>query len=110
MITYHPDGGDLGRAEIKPITALEMQIVIPHIANVLEQLAVDKRYELPFRYAFELGMQEKDAATFVIHASTYKLPPHVFWYEIEGRFLFEMRGMSGGVVTSYICYLVTKEN
>jgi len=109
MITYNPDGGDLGRADIKPITALEMQIVIPHVANILNELESRRvRDELPFKYAFELPMGEKDAAMFVIHASSYKLPPHVFWYEIEGRMLFEMRGASGGIVSGYVCYLVTK--
>lgn len=107
MITFNPNGGDLGRASIAPITALEMQIVIPHVANILEELEVRRTQgEMPFRYAFELPMREKDGALFVIAA--VKLPPHVFWYECDGRKLFEMRGASGGVVGSYICYLVTQ--
>jgi hypothetical protein len=109
MITFDPEGGDLGRASIKSITALEMQIVIPHVASILEELAVmhqeEKKY---FKYAFEVLSQEKDAAQFVIHASTYSLPPRVFWYESDGISLFKMHGVSGGVVTAYICYLITK--
>jgi hypothetical protein len=108
MITYNPDGGDLGRANIRPISALEMQLVIPHIASILEELAVAKISELPFKYAFEIHSNEKDGALFVIHASSYHLPSHVFWYECDGKMLFEMRGASGGIVGAYICYLVTK--
>lgn len=105
MITYDPEGGDLGRALIKPVSALEMKIVIPHVANILEELAVVNS-EQYFKYAFELPMHEKDMALIVINTS--KLPPHVFWYETDGVMLFEMRGASGGIVSAYICYLVTK--
>lgn len=108
MITYSPNGGDLGRATIKPITALEMQIIIPHIASILDELAAMKISDLSFKYAFEIHMREKDAAMFVIHASTYTLPPRVFWYESDDKTLFEMRGQSGGIVSAFICYLVTK--
>lgn len=105
MITYNPEGGDLGRALIKPVSALEMKTVIPHVANILEELAVVNN-EQHFRYAFELPMHEKDMALMVINTS--KLPPHVQWYECDGRKLFEMRGVSGGIVSAHICYLVTK--
>lgn len=108
MITYNPDGGDLGRATIKPITALEMQIIIPHVADILDELASSKISELPFKYAFEIHSREKDAAMFVIQSSSYILPPRVFWYETDGKMLFEIRGNSGGIVSAYICYLVTK--
>lgn len=108
MITYNPDGGDLGRANMRPITSLEMQIVVPHIASILEELAVAKFSELPFKYAFEIRPDEKNGALFVIQNSSYHLPPHVFWYECDGKRLFEMRGASGGIVGAYICYLVTK--
>lgn len=109
MITYDPNGGDLGRADIKPITALEMQIIIPHVANILENLASTDLSKLSFKYAFEIHYREKNAAMFVIQNSTYYLPPNVFWYEIDGNMLFEIRGSSGGVLSAYICYLVTKE-
>jgi hypothetical protein len=107
MITYNPDGSDLGRAPIRPITALEMQVVIPHVANMLEELELRRtNEEFLFYYAFELNIHEKDAAMLVIRAST--LPLHVSWYEVDGRRLFEIRGPSGGVVSAYICYLVTR--
>ena len=109
-ITYNPEGGDLGRATLRPITALEMQIIIPHVANILQEIELRRTQgENPFKYAFELHMREKDAALFVIQASSYTLPPNVFWYEIDGRHLFEIRGPSGGIVSSYVCYLITKD-
>ena len=107
MITYNPNGGDLGRATIKPVSALEMALVIPHVANILEALELWKvPGELPFKYAFELPIHEKNSALIVINTS--KLPSHVSWYEVEGRKLFEIRGASGGVASSYVCYLITK--
>lgn len=106
MITYNPDGGDLGRANTRPITSLEMQIVVPHIASILEELAVAKFSELPFKYAFEIYSDERNGALLVI--SYTKLPAHVFWYECDGKRLFEVRGPSGGIISSHICYLVTK--
>lgn len=105
MITFNPNGGDLGRAHIKPIAALEMQIIIPHIANILEELAATKRFDSPLKYAFELNISEKDIAGYIIY--TAKLPPHVHFYECDGKSLFEMRGASGGIVSGLICYLVT---
>lgn len=109
MITYNPNGGDLGRAKIRPINALELQIIVPHVANILEELAVVELSEMPFKYAFEIHMNQKQDAALVIQATSYHLPPHVFWYEVDGNTLFEIRGVSGGVATSCICYLVTKK-
>lgn len=107
MITYNPSGGDLGRANIKPISALELQIIIPHIANILEELELRRMHgELPFKYAFELNVHEKNMALLVIEGA--KLPPRVSWYETDGLKLFAIRGPSGGITSSYICYLVTK--
>lgn len=108
MITYNPNGGDLGRASIRAISALEMQIVIPHVVSILEELAIMKISDLPFKYAFELHTSQKDSALHVINSSRHNFPSRVFWYEIEGRILFEMRGASGGVVSTYVCYLITK--
>lgn len=109
MITYNPDGGDLGRASIKPITALEMQIIIPHVANILGELESRRvQGELPFKYAFELHSTERALAELVMKSTSHSLPFNVFWYEIDGLNLFQMRSASGGIVSSYICYLVTK--
>lgn len=108
-ITYNPEGGDMGRAEIKPITALELQIVVPHVANILEELELRRAAgDNPFKYAFEIHLMEKKAALLVIQATSYNLPPHVFWYEADGKHLFEIRGVSGGVASAFICYLYTK--
>lgn len=107
MITFNPDGGDLGRA-IGRTTALEMQIIIPHVASMLNELANEELTTKKFKYAFELPTREKELALFVMNSFNRNLPPRVSWYECDGIKLFEMRGPSGGVVTSYICYLVTK--
>jgi hypothetical protein len=107
MITFDPNGGDLGRASITHIHPLEFHVVIPHIADILESLHNIKISTLPFKYAFEFSSYYKDQI--LMEINTAKLPEHVSFYECDGKKLFEMRGASGGVVSGLICYLVTKD-
>lgn len=100
------NGGDLGRAELPSVTALELQILIPHIANILENLHHLRIAGDPFKYAIEIQYHQRKAAELVIMSAD--LPPDVSWYEADGSKLFAIRGASGGVTTSYICYLITK--
>lgn len=106
MITYDPNGGDLGRASIHPITALELQIIVPHVASILEELSVMFK-ELHYKYAFEISTRDRDGAQFVIDKFKQCLRPSVAWYECDGLTLFQVRGPSDGVVSSYVCYLIT---
>jgi len=106
MITFDPNGGDLGRTTIKQVTPLEFQLIIPHIVEIFKGLAA-LDLPLPFKYAFEFYSGNKEDALLVIHAT--KLPPYVKFYEIDGRKLFEMRGAAGGIATSFICYLITSK-
>ncbi len=110
MPYFDREGGELGRAPCLSVTALEMQIIIPHVASILSDLAAnsEKDYyrQKPYYYAFELFTSEKDAALLVMRS--LKLPPQVQWYETDKISLFEIRGPSGGIVSKYICYLITK--
>ena len=108
QINFEGDGGDLGRAEIKPTQPLEFQIIVPHIAHILECLHISGNSRLPYKYAFEFPLHVKDSINIVIN--TIKLPPHVEFYECDGKKLYEMRGASGGVVSGLICYLITTDN
>lgn len=105
-INFDPAGGDLGRAEIRPISPLEFHVVLPHIAHILECLYLNGHSRLPFKYAFEFPFHVKDMVLMEIMGA--KLPPHVMFYECDGKKLFEMRGASGGVTTGVICYLITQ--
>lgn len=107
-INFHEDGGDLGRAEIKPIQPLEFHIILPHIAYILESLHISGNSRLPYKYAFEFPVHTKDLVNLII--SSFKLPPHVKFYECDGKKLYEMRGNSGGIVSGIICYLITTDN
>ena len=107
QITFNPDSGDLGRAELRPISPLELQVIAPHIAHILECLHISELSKLPFKYAFEFPIHVKNEVLMTMNS--IKLPSHVDWYESDGRKLFEMRGPSGGIVTGLICYLITKE-
>lgn len=107
QINYDPNGDDLGRAEIKPISPLEFRVILPHVAHILECLYVSGNSKLPYKYAFEfLAPTNRDIIFFEMQ--NVKLPPHVKFYECDGKQLFEMRGQSGGVVSGLICYLVTE--
>ncbi len=106
MITFDPNGGDMGRALLQHLHPLEFNVVIPHVAAILEELHNSKLSTLPFKYAFEFdGYYKRE---FEIAIASAKLPPHVAFYECDTRVMFEMRGASGGIVHGYICYLVTK--
>lgn len=105
QINFDPNGGDLGRANIKPIHPLEFYVILPHIADILEQLHVSGNSRLPYKYAFEFNSHVKDMVMLEINSS--KLPPHVKFYECDGKKLFEMRGASGGIISGFICYLIT---
>lgn len=106
-ITFDPNGGDMGRASRGHLHPLEFNVVLPHIAEILEELYNSKLSTLPFKYAFEFDSFYKKE--FDIAITTAKLPPHVTFYQCDGKVTFEMRGASGGIVHGYICYLVTKE-
>lgn len=105
MITFDSNGGDLGRANIRNMHPLEFHLIIPIIADILEELHNSKISTLPFKYAFEFSSSYKNHI--LIEINNCKLPSHVSFYEIDGNKLFEIRGPSGGVVSGLICYLVT---
>lgn len=108
QITFDPNGGDLGRADIRPVQPLEFIIIVPHVANILEGLYLSGDSKLPYRYAFEFPTHARQLAE--IAMTGMKLPPHVKFYECDGLKLFAIRGASGGVVSGYVCYLITEEH
>lgn len=105
QVNYDPNGGDLGRANLRPIQALEFMIIAPHIADMLEGLHVSGNSRLPYKYAFEFTYHSKEEVIIVMNQ--LKLPPHVKFYDCDGQRLFEIRGQSGGVVSGFVCYLIT---
>lgn len=104
--TFSPNGGDLGRAA-EILTPLEFSVILPPVARILEYLYHTKLSKLPFKYAFEFHSSHKAQIELVM--MTTKLPPNVGFYECDGLKLFQIRGASGGIVTSYICYLITED-
>jgi hypothetical protein len=96
---------DMGRAT-RIITPLELQLLIPHVADILSELQKYEPDNLHFSHCFELSTQYKTEANLVI--ATAKLPGNVQFYQADSRTLFEIRGASGGIVTSLACYLYTK--
>ena len=81
-------------------------MVVPYVAYILSLCTELNNSRLPYVYAFEFHAHARKAIELVMMG--LKLPDHVEWYSTDGLNLFAMRGASGGVVTNYICYLVTK--
>jgi hypothetical protein len=104
MTTFDPDGGELGRAT-RVVTPLEFQLLIPHVAEIINALKVESPRKY-YVHPFEFRGEDKNCIELVILSA--KLPSDVHFYETDGKKIFEIRGPSGGVVSSLICYLVTK--
>jgi hypothetical protein len=98
------DGGDLGRAEKVIESGLHFLVAAPHIAAILSKLPFNDNncpsYAFEFRYHYK---DEVEAA--MIHLRKI-LPKNIGFYEVDGRNIFEIRGASGGVVHSLVCYLM----
>lgn len=111
LLRYDPDGGDLGRG-VK-VTSLELAVVVPHIANILQALYDDRglffdNSKLPaYKYGFEVYLGDKNKLYLAISDLEKQLPKNIHWYECDGQKIFELRGASGGVTTALACYLVT---
>lgn len=111
LLRFDPEGGELGRG-VK-VTALELAIVAPHIASILQALHDQDRSSLvinepkPYKYGFEVWLG--DARRLEIVLDDIILPKNVKWYTIDGgKRIFELRGLSGGVTSGLICYLITQ--
>lgn len=105
-IQFEPNGGDLGRAAISHVSPLELQLVLPHVSAILEELWKLNNSRLRYVYAFEFAANCLHGIKLLM--STTRLPDHVEWYSVDGHNTFEMRGASGGIVSNHIIYLVTK--
>jgi len=103
-IQFDPNGGDLGRGNL--VEAVELSIILPHVAHILEELFKLNNSRLPYKYAFEFRSGARKAIELVMMGAN--LPDHVEWYETDGMKMFMVRSASGGVASTMICYLVTK--
>lgn len=109
-ITFNPDGNDLGRGD--RINPFEFYTIVPIIAKIFQalvdvaRLKNDKEY-VPYKYAFEFNPEERSLILSIMNNYESKFTKDVMFYTIDSRKLFEMRGSSGGIVSSMICYLTT---
>lgn len=106
-MTVDVDGsGDLGRSKLFPVTALELEVLVPHIAHILSELRKESDTTKQFKYCFEISLYQMNSALLVIKSA--KLPSNVEFLKIGDATLFEIRGPSGGVIGTFACYLITK--
>lgn len=106
QIQFDPNGGDLGRTALRCIEPLEFSVVLPHVAYILNALQQLGNSRLPYVYAFEFSSSARKGIELVMENA--KLPEHVEWYNIDDLKMFQIRGPSGGLAYTMICYLVTK--
>jgi hypothetical protein len=105
LLKFDPDGGDLGRGA--KVTALELAIVAPHVANILQALYLQESNGVNhYKYGFEV--YTGDSKNLELALNDIKLPTDVMWFECDKRRIFELRGASGGVTIGLACYLVTR--
>lgn len=105
-LTVNPENSEFGRAPLK-ITPLEFEIIIPHIIKILQSLYEMGNSRFPYYYAFEFDNQFKDTNFIRTIINQAQLSKNVYFYQTDGRNLFELRSNSGGLATGLICYLTT---
>ena len=106
--SFNPNGGDMGYPE-PPNSTIPFPIHVAKAAKLLtlsKALADVSGLDMQFCYGFmvPLDLDERKMSVMVQQIS---LPHDVMWYTIDGRRLFEMRGPSGGIASSKVCYLIT---
>lgn len=105
MVELSGPNDDMGLAQ-RINTAIELQIVIPHIADVLSKMPKVKGKA--FSYCFGGHVGERKQLSTLVHYFKDKLPDGVSFYECDGQAIFDVRGPSGGITTSLTFYLITK--
>lgn len=106
--SFNKDGGDMGYPE-PPVSTIPFQVHAAKAAKLLtltKALADVAGLDLQFCYSFMLPL-DIDERKMTELTRQIMLPYDVVWYTVDGRKLFEMRGPSGGVASSKVCYLHT---
>lgn len=111
QIRFNPNGGELGRAR-RITQPTEFYLAAPYVADILRAIYVDEFEKDPIAFrpacwAFEFSARDEPLIAQMMWHLSNSLPPNVKWYETDGKKLFAVRGPSGGVVSSLICYLIT---
>lgn len=107
-LLFDPNGGELGFS-IGRNTPAENIIQIIHIVANIFRYIVDEDIKPVGRelyYSIKINTEDRDIVEAVLNY--IKLPEKIYIYKSDDRHLFEMRGPSGGVVTSMVFYIVTR--
>lgn len=100
------DGGDLGRGN--GLTTFEnIPIVIETVGNIFSQLRNEIQKPMILSYGIEVSSHYKNIMEPLLLSMELKgLPNGCKFYQTDGRKIFEVRGYSGGVISSCIFYLI----
>jgi hypothetical protein len=105
--TFDSDCGDLGRASgLTPIQ--DIPIVVIRIAEVYSKLRF--KVEEQLCYCVEFRSEYRNTVLSMLKdIETEGLPGGVKFFSLSGNKVFEIRGVSGGVVSSCCFYLISEK-
>lgn len=107
------DGGDVGFPDgITPLVLFPALIrEISKIMSFLYREIREGKILTPtsnFSHGFKFRQEDTLLLNILINELKKELPVGVVFYETDDKYIFELRGASGGIVTAVVCYLVTK--
>ena len=111
MILFDPDGGELGLAKRGNARIEQIPLMVSVASDILHDLLKEniKPKDRQFFYCVQINPVDKTIVDIMIGRLGDDLPEGVYFYSCDGRYIFENRGASGGIVTSMCFYLITKE-
>lgn len=102
---FDPNGGDLGLSEVV-INPEQFLNLIPIIHKIMLDVKKEFNPDKPLKYCFRFGHQSNSLIYDLIHRAEEIYG--VEFYSCDGKKVFEIRGISGGIVTGYVCYLIVR--
>ena len=107
-ILVNLDGGELTLSKIGNARIEQIPIMISIAADIFSSLLKEniKPDDREFSYCIQINPEDKEVVAIML--ARLNLPDGIDIYKCDGRSLFEIRGSSGGIVTSMCFYIITK--
>lgn len=108
IASFDPDSGDLGLGQVISLEEFEKRLPVAALA-LREMQDINKKYQFEgnMRYSF-LIPRKVDRLKLESIMDHYDFPEGVEWYKVDGRKIFEVRGLGGGIAVAYGVYLYAK--
>ena len=109
-LLFDPDGGELRLSKIGNSRVEHIPLLIAVISDIFSNLIQEdiKPKNKEFVYCIQFSPDDQQVVEGMIEIIEVSgLPKGVYFYRCDGKVLFEIRGPSGGVVTSMAFYIIT---